>query len=65
MSGVLKLYFIILLAVFITSCETREDINMRRNTPPQIYVGKNNKDISVVELSDTIKKVGLSTYYFK
>lgn len=60
-----KLYFIILLAVFITSCETREDINMRRNTPPQIYVGKNNKDISVVELSDTIKKVGLSTYYFK
>lgn len=60
-----KIYFIILLALFIASCETREDINMNRNTPPQIYVGENDKDINVIELADTLKKKDSSTYYFK
>ena len=60
-----KLYFIILLAVFITSCETREDINMKRNISPQIYVGLNEKDINLVEVSDTLKKTDSSVYYFK
>ena len=54
-----------MLALFIASCETREDINMKRNNPPQIYVGMSNKDISVIELSDTLRKNGSSTYYFK
>ena len=60
-----KLYFIILLAVFITSCETREDINMKRNISPQIYVGLSEKDINLVEVSDTLKKTDSSVYYFK
>lgn len=60
-----KLYFIILLALFITSCETREDINMGRNTSPEIYVGKTDKDINLVALTDTLKKTDSSIYYFK
>lgn len=60
-----KLYFIILLALLITSCETREDINMRRNTSPEIYVGMKEEEISLVELKDTLKRVDSSTYYFK
>ena len=60
-----KIYFIILLALFIASCETREDINMKRNTSPQIYVGKNNKDINMVEMADTLKKSVSSTYFFR
>lgn len=60
-----KIYFIILFALFIASCETREDINNKRNTPPQIYVGVNDNDINMVELSDTLKRKDVSTYYFK
>jgi hypothetical protein len=60
-----KIYFIILLALFIVSCETREDINKKRNTPPQIYVGVNDNDINEVELSDTLKRKDVSTYYFR
>lgn len=59
-----KLYFIILLAVLIASCETREDINKKRNTSPEIYVGKTDKGVNFIELADTLKKTDESTYYF-
>ena len=60
-----KIYFLILLAVFITSCETREDINMKRNTSPEIYVSKTDNNVNLVELTDTLKKTDSSVYYFK
>lgn len=60
-----KLYFLILLAVSIVSCETREDINRNRNTSPQIFVGASAENISAVEMSDTLKKTDSSIYYFK
>ncbi len=60
-----KIYFLILLAVFITSCETREDINMKRNTSPEIYVSKTDNNVNLVELIDTLKKTDSSVYYFK
>lgn len=60
-----KIYFIILLVILISSCETREDINMKRNTSPQIFVGLNDKNIDLVEISDTLKKTDSSVYYFK
>lgn len=60
-----KIYFIILLTLFIVSCETREDINMKRNTSPHVYIGMNEKDINVIELSDTLRKSDSSTYYFR
>lgn len=60
-----KIYFIILFALFIASCETREDINKKRNTPPQIYVSDTNKEINLVEIADTLKKKDSSIYYFK
>lgn len=60
-----KIYFIILLALFISSCETREDVNMKRNTPPKIFVGENDKNVNLVELADTLKKNDSSTYFFK
>ncbi len=59
-----KLYFIILIVLTIISCETREDINQRRNTPPEIFVGKYDKDINLLELADTLKRTDSSTYYF-
>ena len=60
-----NLYFIILFALLITSCETREDINMKRNTPPQIFVGKTDRDVTLEEISDTLKKTDSSIYFFK
>jgi hypothetical protein len=60
-----KIYFIISLVLLITSCETREDINMKRNTSPQVYVGFNEKDTNLTEISDTLKKSDYSVYYFK
>lgn len=60
-----KIYFIALLIILLTSCETREDINMKRNTSPQIFVGFDDKNIELIEISDTLKKTDSSVYYFK
>ena len=60
-----KIYFIISLVLLITSCETREDINMKRNTPPQIYVGYDAANVSLVEISETLRKTDFSVFYFK
>lgn len=60
-----KLSFIILLAVFITSCETREDINMKRNTAPEVYVGKMGGSADQLDLTDTLKKTDFATYSFR
>ena len=57
-----KIYFIISLVLLITSCETREDINMKRNTPPQIYVGYDAANVSLVEISETLRKTDFSVF---
>ena len=58
-----KLYFIILLALLITSCETREDINMRRNTSPEIYVGMNEEEIMKLLKKVLSKKIEIISFF--